>query len=187
MWDTVGRVWRVRRVDVKDEGGVEGLSARRRSGLSSMRRVFRGGVEGDVRDETAVEIVLVRCARESEVSVWCPGVSLLVLVDSADVVVMVGSRCATGAAAAGDLEGSIRPGGALTGRDCNDLAGGMLGACCGFCAGLAATESRHNPPKPSTNAKRRSRLSFSRSNPALFLASCLQNSYSLIQLTSTTL
>lgn len=71
MCETVGRVWRVRMSEVNAEGVIVGSSARRRSGLSRMIKVFRCGfieavdavVEVERSEETAPEIVLRRCAR----------------------------------------------------------------------------------------------------------------------------
>jgi hypothetical protein len=66
-WDTVGSIWRSRTRDVKCEGEIVGLSARRRSGLSKIRRVFRVVVEG--REEMAVVIVALRSGSERDGSV----------------------------------------------------------------------------------------------------------------------
>jgi hypothetical protein len=67
MWDTVGSIWRSRRRDVKCEGEIEGFSARRRSGLSKIRRVFRVVVER--KEEMAVVIVVWRSESERDGSV----------------------------------------------------------------------------------------------------------------------
>jgi hypothetical protein len=60
-------------IEVILDGVIVGLSARRRSGLSSMRRVFPWVVE-DVaveveREETALEMVVWRSARSKDLSV----------------------------------------------------------------------------------------------------------------------
>lgn len=184
---------RARMREVRAVGVVVGERARKVSGLSRTRSVLRGFVD-DARVETAVEIVALRSARSSDCSVWRPGVALLALgsvgVDGAM------SRCgADTPCAGGPRAGTILPAGnPLTGSDCGPRGEDILppftpGACLlsttPFCASLLL--SRHNPLSPSTNANRPSLLSLSRSNPAPFLASCFQNSYSLIHDTRTTL
>lgn len=59
--------------ELKLDGVIVGLSARTRSGLSSMRSVFRWAVEDVVveleREETALEMVVLRSASSSVLSV----------------------------------------------------------------------------------------------------------------------
>jgi hypothetical protein len=54
-------------IEVILDGVIVGLSARRRSGLSSMRRVFPWAVEVE-REEMALEMVVRRSARSKDLS-----------------------------------------------------------------------------------------------------------------------
>lgn len=65
--DTFGWLWSVRMSDVRDEGLRDGASARRRSGLSRMRRVLRGDLEE--RADIAVVSVVCREVRSRDVRV----------------------------------------------------------------------------------------------------------------------
>jgi hypothetical protein len=73
MCETVGRLWTARMRDVRADGSVWGLRARRRSGLSRTTRVLRwiAGVPvgGEVeREDMASVTVVLRCARSSDFS-----------------------------------------------------------------------------------------------------------------------
>lgn len=67
MWETLGWLWRVRMRDVRDEGLRDGSRARRRSGLSRMRRVFRGEVE--VNKAMALDSVVRRETRSRDLRI----------------------------------------------------------------------------------------------------------------------
>jgi hypothetical protein len=103
-----------------------------------------------------------------------------------------------GAGAGGPLAGTILAGGPRTGSVCAPLTGGPEGIPVPFTpaagvllsppiVGWLTASAAGAPPSPSTTANRPSFLSLSKSNPAPFLASCFQKSYSLIHDTSTTL
>lgn len=127
---------------------------------------------------------------------------MFVLAGAADTVMVLAVAAGEpGAGAGGSLAGTIRPGGPRIGSICGALTeaaagpGGPEGILAPFkpaVAGLVPAalfcSSGASPavPSPSTKANRPSFLSLSRSSPAPFLASCFQNSYSLIHDTSTT-
>ena len=68
MWETLGSVCIVSRREVMADGVRVGLRARRRSGLSRMRRVLRCA-EAEEREDMAVVSVVWRCARSRDLSV----------------------------------------------------------------------------------------------------------------------
>lgn len=182
MWDTVGRVCSCRMRDVRALGGVE-VSAMGRSGVSRMIRVARWGVLA--RAVTADVSVDLRCARSGDVRVECPMVALWAVGcgGAGEGAVELGARrtgCATGGG--GPLAGTMRLGGPRAGSVCPSFCGGWLKLVCegcgrgNVCDCCACASPMTNPLSPSTNANLFSRFSLSRSNPAPFLASCLQKS-----------
>ena len=121
-------------------------SARGRSGVSRMRRVFRGGVGAvEDREDMAVARVVFKCVRSSEVRVKCAGLWLVVLVcgGAGEGVGVLGAGCAGCAVGGGGpLAGTARPGGPRTGSICPGVLGwsislvGLAGrrpvwGCCG--------------------------------------------------------
>jgi hypothetical protein len=130
-------------------------------------------------------------------SAWWPGELGLALAGPFGVFV-AGDNAGAGTAAdeGGPLAGTMRPGGPRTGKICGPLcadvaleAAPRVDVCALVCEPLpdVLTSVACPPaPSPSTNAKRPSFLSFSRSRAAPFRASCLQKSYSLIHETKTT-
>jgi hypothetical protein len=137
-------------------------------------------------------MVAWRCARSSDVRAWWPGGV------RSGVAAAVGVRAGCAAPCGGPRAGVMRPGGPRAGSACEPLCAGkppialFVGDCGVRCSAPFTIDastllSKHSSLNPSTNANLPSLLNLSRSNPAPFLASCLQNSYSLIQDTSTTL
>lgn len=185
MWETEGRVWSCRMRAVRALGVVDEESARARSGVSRTRRVFRA--EEEVREEMAVESVVLRCGRSREVRAKWPGVEPGAAVGGDaggdGVVALGGAGWRAGCVGAGGPRaGTMRPGGPRTGSvwpalcDCKPVSGccGRNDACCACCA--RGCSPMTSPLSPSTNANRFSFLSRSRSRPPPFRASCLQKS-----------
>ena len=108
------------------DGEIVDCRARRRSGLSRMSSVFRGGLAvgveeiEEVSDETADDIVVLTCARSSDLRVWCPGAFALVLVPV--LTVSTGVSLDAGVVGTGGLRAStILPGGPRTETVCGAL------------------------------------------------------------------
>lgn len=105
------------------------------------------------------------------------------------------AAAADGGGGSGPRAGIVRPGGPRTGSVCGPLCVGELCPAlavvlCGTLRSAfdgASRVSRHSSLNPSTNANLPSLFNLSKSRPPPFLASCFQNSNSLIHDTSTTL
>lgn len=136
---------------------------------------------------------------------WRPGVCDCALVVGVAAAGDVEAAETAAVGGGGRRAGSARPGGPRAGiivcgarAGCIVDAWGLTATCCCFlsvskpsfvwaCDWASSSGALRNVLlRPSTKANLPSFLSLSRSSPPLFLASCLQKSYSLIQDTSTT-